>query len=445
MRALRFNGATPTAPSLTEVANTTIPFGYTSGSPVVTSNGANPGSAIVWEVSATDKTGADGTLQAFDAIPANGVLKEIWSAPIGTAAKFSVPATDEGRVYVGTRSDMVYGFGITTGTPPFAGTGQVTLPEAGVKGKNSTATMTLTATQAMTIAAPQLSSAASPSPFTMGTTRVNGAVPSFPLSVAEGDKLTVPITFTPGKAVGYAGSVQVGTNVPGFATVNLPLAGTGTNPGLAAFPGALTFGANGTGGDDVNIGPIPVGGEQEFQTSITNTATTNETVTGVKDPTGPFSMTRLALGTVLKPGQSTVITVTYRPTRVTSSDASAFKVGYRACRATGTTTVRLTGVSEAGKGVLAASSTLLSFGHVPLGQAASGSVTFTNTGNLPVTVTGFTQAGVPFSSAAQIPSGLGIAPGDAISLPVTYTPQARATPPGPTRSPRPTGSTRRPR
>jgi hypothetical protein len=424
MRVLQFNGATPSAPTLTEVANTTLPFGYTSGSPVVTSAGTNPASAIVWEVSSADKSGANGTLEAFDAVPANGVLKEIWSAPIGTAAKFSVPATDEGRVYVGSRSDTVYGFGITTGTPPFTGTQQVTLPEAGVKATNSTATVTLTATQAMTVTAPTLTSSASPDPFTMGTVHAGSAVATFPVTMTQGETLTIPVTFTPSEAVGYAGSVEVGTNVPGFTTVNVPLAGTGTNPGLAAFPAKLTFGANGTGGDDVNIGPIPVGAVQQFPTSITNTATTNETVTSVTAPTAPFTMTSLATGTVLKPGQSAVVTVTYRPAKVTSSDAGSVKIGYKSGTATGTVTVPLTGVSEAGKGVLTASASTLPLGSVPLGQNASGKVTFTNTGNLPVTVTRFVRAGVPFSTQAQIPTDLGIAPGDAISLPVTYTPQS---------------------
>ena len=155
MRVLRFNGSDSARPVLSEVGNSATTFGYTSGSPVVTSNGADPGSAIVWDVYATDRTGANGTLEAFDAVPVNGVLKEIWSAPIGIAAKFTVAATDDGRVYVGTRSDgssatagMVYGFGVTS-NPPFTGTGQVTLPDAGVGGASSATAVTLTATQAM--------------------------------------------------------------------------------------------------------------------------------------------------------------------------------------------------------------------------------------------------------------------------------------------------------
>lgn len=99
-------------PTLTEAGATADNFGYTSGSPVVTSNGAASGSAVVWEVSTDDETGSNGQLRAYGAVPgADGTLPLLWSAPIGTASKFIIPATDSGRVYVGTRDGQVIAFG----------------------------------------------------------------------------------------------------------------------------------------------------------------------------------------------------------------------------------------------------------------------------------------------------------------------------------------------
>jgi len=104
------------------VAISSVKFGYTSSSPVVTSYGANPSSAIVWEVGASDSSGAGGTLSAYRAVPpstctaaAPCTLTPLWSAPIGTASKFTVPATDDGRVYVGTRDGHLLGFGLMAG------------------------------------------------------------------------------------------------------------------------------------------------------------------------------------------------------------------------------------------------------------------------------------------------------------------------------------------
>ena len=57
-------------------------------------------------------------------------LSPIWTAPIGTAAKFSIPATSGGRVYVGTRDGHVYGFG----APPPAAPVTARRPRSGGPG-----------------------------------------------------------------------------------------------------------------------------------------------------------------------------------------------------------------------------------------------------------------------------------------------------------------------
>lgn len=113
MRALRLDATNPAMPTLVDTATSPAIFGGGSGSPVVTSDGSGPASAIVWEVYSSGSAGTGGMLEAFDALPQGGKLKMIWSAPIGTASKFSVPATDSGRVYVGTRDGKVLGFGNT--------------------------------------------------------------------------------------------------------------------------------------------------------------------------------------------------------------------------------------------------------------------------------------------------------------------------------------------
>jgi outer membrane protein assembly factor BamB len=121
LRALHYSVTATGAPTLTDAGRSTDTFGYTSGSPVITSTGTTAGSAVVWAVRSDGAGGANGELRAYDAIPAaDGTLRKLWSAPIGTAAKFSVPATDGGRVYVGTRDGRVLAFGRPSGAAPAA-------------------------------------------------------------------------------------------------------------------------------------------------------------------------------------------------------------------------------------------------------------------------------------------------------------------------------------
>lgn len=120
MYVLDFDGANPAKPVLTNIGGTRQIFGFSSGSPVITSKGKRATSAVVWEVHATNDTGAGGSLDAFYAMPTSErVLREIWSAPIGDASQFSVPATSGGHVYVGARND---------GTAPTTGSNATACP-----------------------------------------------------------------------------------------------------------------------------------------------------------------------------------------------------------------------------------------------------------------------------------------------------------------------------
>ena len=69
LRYLKFGVNGSGRPTLTDVGNTSVTFGYSSGSPAVTSNGTSASSAVVWAVYASNATGGSGTLEAFPAVP----------------------------------------------------------------------------------------------------------------------------------------------------------------------------------------------------------------------------------------------------------------------------------------------------------------------------------------------------------------------------------------
>jgi hypothetical protein len=424
LRVLHFNGQVPARPVLQDVANSPGKFGFSSGSPVVTSNRNINSSAVVWVVYTPTGSGVGARLEAYNAVPAAGhaTLTELWSAPIGTAAKFSVPATDGGHVYVGTRSDTVYGFGASSALP-LAG-GQLSFGSVSAA-TTKTVTATVTATRAMEVTGLSASSTAAPVPFTLGTPAVGGkAVTTFPVALTVGQQLTVPVTFAPATADAVTGSLDITTNVPGYSTVSTPLAGTGTAAGLAAYPTSVPFGTNNNIPDSEFNGPVPTGGDQTFEIDITNTGTTPETITTIRPPAAPFSISGLKAGTVLRAGQDAVVAVTYTPSRATSADHGSFTIG----DSTGhTVTVPLTGISVPGNGVLISSQPQVQFGAVPVGTSVTDIVRIINTGNLPVTVTVFLTPAKPFSTPVPLAKGLAISPDDIVTIPVELTPQTRGT------------------
>ncbi|MFE7558903.1 PQQ-binding-like beta-propeller repeat protein [Kitasatospora sp. NPDC057500] len=112
LRALKYSVNGAGNPQLTSAATSSEGFGYASGSPVVTSDGTASGSALVWTIySGTGPGGQNGELRVYDAVPVNGTLRLRRSFPLGTVTRFAVPATDGGRVFVGTKDGHLLAFG----------------------------------------------------------------------------------------------------------------------------------------------------------------------------------------------------------------------------------------------------------------------------------------------------------------------------------------------
>ena len=77
-------------------------------------------------------------------------------------------------------------------------------------------------------------------------------------------------------------------------------------------------------------------------------------------------------------------------------------------------------------GSLAISATHLTFGNVDLGQHSAQTVTITNTGTSSVTISNVSISGAGYA-AAGVPAGHILAPGNAVTLDVTFTPAATGT------------------
>jgi hypothetical protein len=393
LRALQYGVTGAGLPALSLAGNSTANFGYTSGSPVVTSTGTTSGSAVVWVVQTTGASGGSGQLLAYSAVPVSGTLQLLRSFPLGTVSKFAVPATDSGRVFVGTRDGHVIAFGQPTPapltSPPFD------FGPVGV-GTTGNGTVTLTAATDVTVSA---ISAKAPFAAQPGT---------LPVYLTAGQTLSVPVTFTPSAPGTVIGTLTVTTD-SGVVTMNM--SGTGTQSGFSASLSALSFGT------------VPAGLTKTLSVSITNTGVAPEPVSAVTSPTGAFTATGMpAVGTSINAGVSVVIPITYTPTAAQTDTSSLTVTG-----PDGTATVSLTGTAVAGTDQLTISPAILSFGQLTVGQKKSLTFTISNTGNLPLNITKAAPPAAPFIVASPISEGLAMSPGVSVTTTVTFTPTAAGT------------------
>ncbi|WP_052443294.1 choice-of-anchor D domain-containing protein [Streptacidiphilus neutrinimicus] len=400
LRALHLNSSDAN-PSLTATGQTQDVFGYTSGSPMVTSDGTNDGSAIVWMVSADNAAGANGTLRAYSATPdGTGTLQLLWSAPVGTAAKFATPTADNGKVYVGTRDGVLYGFGSPATTALNANPldfGQVQV------GTTAGQPMTLTASKAVTV-----TGVSATAPFTVTQLTASKAL-------ASGGTLPLQIGFAPTTTGGTNGTLTA-TLSDGSKLV-FSLHGVGTNPGFGALP------------NDPAFGVVPTGTTETENIQFTNTGTSDETISAVTAPTGPFTATGMPnVGDTVKAGASFVATVTYTPTAASAvagtQDISTIGVTAASGRSI---TVTMSGTSVVGHGHLTLSPATLDFGTVPVGSSKTQTFTITNDGNVPVTVTKAKAPNGDYTSPVQLSEGLVIGPDQSAKQAVTFAPTTAGT------------------
>jgi hypothetical protein len=403
-------------PVLTDVAQSQDTFGYTSGSPVVTSDGADPKTGVVWVVNSSGSAGTTGTLQAFPAVPPGTcsaskpcAVAPLWtSAPFTGAGKFTTPATDGGRVYIGTRGGQVLAYG-SPSSAPLGNASPVNFGNVAVGAASGGQDVTITASASVTVSAVDTSAAAF---GTAGTYQVNGVPATLPVTLSNGDMLTVQgVTFSPSAPGAATGSLQFHTDSANFPVVGLGLSGYGTQNGFYASSSTVDFGTQ-----------VPVGTTTQQQILLTNTESVPVTWTTTANPAAPFSVSGLpADGTSINPGNSVPLTISFQPANMSLATDTLTVTADN----TTSTSITLTGTGAADvEPTLTASPASISFGSVPLGHNVQRVIDVANTGNLPTVITVTSPPHIPFGAPDLVASGLPVNPGYDVQIPVTFAPSS---------------------
>ncbi|HKC26816.1 MAG TPA: ricin-type beta-trefoil lectin domain protein, partial [Jatrophihabitans sp.] len=400
LQALRVSADADGVPRLSVVAASSEIYGFMSGSPIVTSDGSSSGSAVIWVMTTGADPEEDDYLRAYGLPPKSGTWAPLASWNLGPMAKFTQPATADGRLYVGTLDGRVLAFGRPISTALSAPStefgqqpvGQTTSPQD----------VTVTAVKAVTVNDVHTSA-----PFT-----IDAAALTLPMTLAAGETFTVPVTFTPDDTGAVTGSLELLANAGATVddTYAFALHGIGTAPGLAATPTSADF-------PDTSLGMAA-----QLGLIIQNTSSSSETIESVSSPaSGPFSILDTDGGledTTLSPQESITLTIQFAPTAV-GSFTDELQI---AADQGPVVTVPVSGRGIAGAPMLSSDTTSLNFGNVAPGKSSSLAFVVTNSGTSLLTITKAGPPAPPFVVPAPIAEGQTVSPGDSLTVHVTFTP-----------------------
>jgi hypothetical protein len=133
--------------------------------------------------------------------------------------------------------------------------------------------------------------------------------PAAPFNVAPGNSVPVTVRFSPTALTSYAGDLQINSNDPDEAQLNLSLAGTGiqpppNEPDISVSPASLNFGqvvVGSTGDRTLTVSNLGT------QTLNVSSLTPSDPAFSVVSPTTPFSVA---------PGNNALVTLRFTPAAV---------------------------------------------------------------------------------------------------------------------------------
>src|SRR5262249_27326158 len=200
-------------------------------------------------------------------------------------------------------------------------------------------------------------------------------------NIGTGQSANFNVTFNPQSAGSVSGSLSVTSNASNSA-LNVQLSGTGITPGsLTANPASLSF------------GNVQVNNTQTLPETLTNSGGSSVTITQAAASNAAYGISGLILPITLGPGQSANFNVTFSPQ---AGGSASGKISVLSNASNPTLDISLSG-NGLTPGVLAVTSSSLSFGSVAVNDSVSMTESLTNSGGTAVKVSQANVTGLGFS------------------------------------------------
>ncbi len=258
------------------------------------------------------------------------------------------------------------------------------------------------------------------SPFTLNSASTTGAGFSIvggglPMTLNPGQSTTLQVQFQPTAAGSVTGLMTLKTSSTSGSLPVVSLSGTGVNGAVAQPDPQLTVSPS-----SLSFGSLTVNTAATKTVTLTSSGSSALTVSAASISGSGFSIVSGSLPATLNPGQSTSLTVQFKPT--TTGTLSGQLTISSDSTTGGTSVVALGGTGAAATSPqLTLSAGSLAFGSVTVNTATTKTVTLTSSGTAALTVNAASITGAGYSIiSGTLPATL--SPGQSMALTVQFKP-----------------------
>jgi hypothetical protein len=249
--------------------------------------------------------------------------------------------------------------------------------------------------------------------------------PNLPMTVAPGQSVRLPVTFTPQSVGGASGSLLVVTatrtrnrNKQRSNASTSSLTGTGTAPisGTPAPPGFLAASPS-----SINFGSIQVASSQMLYETVTNSGGSSVTISSATVTGVGFSLSGFTASQTLAAGESLTLSVSFAP-KSAGTASGTLALASNASNANVSVSLSATATSP---GQLSVSPGSISFGNVVVGTSQS------QTGTLSASGSSVAVSSATSNSPEFVLSGLtfplSLPAGQSVPFTIKFSPQISGT------------------
>jgi hypothetical protein len=215
-------------------------------------------------------------------------------------------------------------------------------------------------------------------------------------TIQAGQSLSFTTQFLPTSVGNATGSISVASNAPN-SPITIALTGAGTEAGLGVSPSA------------VNFKGVVVGSSGTATLNLSNSGSAAVTISQASVAGTGFTISGLAAGLTIQPGQNSSFTAKFLPTSTGSASGS---ISISSTSPNSPMTIALTGTGTQPE--IGAIPSSAPFGNVAVGNTNSQTITLTNGGTANLTISQGSVSGSGFKITG-------------LSTPLTITPGSNAT------------------